>query len=269
MTRSISGGLAPLLGQLELDRPQLVTLGHLNELLGQLGMAMPIRHVVYRLRKQGWLLPTGVRGVYEFAPGDRAGPYSEGDALLPLRAALADAPELPAAVALGSALWLLNIADRGPDVPEVAFPHGVSVQPGLKRAYRVVRFASRLPHIIIRGLPVHTPASVLVNLADRPSNVQNWAAMLELVPALTSAAPQADVLKEIAGRPHATKIRLAYLVSGVAPELAVALDVQPAGKVWFGPRRRLHRNDARWNIADTILPFAPKELSRVTEEHHW
>ncbi|MDP9179525.1 MAG: type IV toxin-antitoxin system AbiEi family antitoxin [Gemmatimonadota bacterium] len=208
-------------------------------------------------------MPTGITGVYEFAPGERAGPISNGDALLTLRAAVARIPDLPVAAALGTALSLLNIADRGPDIPEVAFAKGpkvTKVPSAIRRTYRVLRFNWKLPVDMLQGAPVHRAATVLVHAADRPTDVRSWGGMLELLPAIIAAAPLDEIATEIGGRPHATKIRLAYLTESIAPGLGEALKIKPAGKVWFGPRRQLRRHDARWNVADTILPFAPYEI---------
>lgn len=260
MKRSIPVTLAPLVEQLELDRPELVTLDQLDRMLQQLGLATSATKVAYRLRQRGWFLTTGVPGVYEFAPADRAGPISRGDALLPLRAVVAAAPELPLAAALGTALWLLNITDRGPDTPEVALPKGPKVPRALQDT-RVVRYAWRLPALTIQGIPVHRPATVLTHLVHHPQDVRSWAVMLEALPALVAAAPTEEIRAELRGRAHATKVRLAYLTTGIAPDLARRLDIQPAGKVWFGPRETLRRHDATWNVADTILAFAPCELA--------
>ncbi len=262
MARPIPTHLAPLVEQLELDRPQIVTLDQLAEMMRALGLRGAPRRAAFRLRRHGWLLPTGVRGAYEFAPAERAGPISEGDALLGVRAVLAENPSLPIATALGTALALQNITDRGPDIPELALPRMQTVPRPLRRGdVRILRFDWVLPTRRIHGVPVHRPATVLVHLAHRPSDVRSWAAMLEALPDIVAAAPEDEIARELRNRPHATQVRLAYLTQSVAPALASALGITPAGKVWFGPRGALLRHDAAWNVADTILPFAPKALS--------
>jgi len=60
-------------------------------------------------------------------------------------------------------------------------------------------------------------------------------------------------------------VRLAYLVQGVAPDLADRLlptnqGGRAAPKVWFGPRGPLKRHSTRFAVADTILPFDPAEI---------
>lgn len=100
---------------------------------------------------------------------------------------------------------------------------------------------------------------MLVHLAYRSSDVRSWAVMLEALPDLI--APEDEIARELHGRPHATRVRLAYLTQSVAPTLAGALGITPAGNVWFGPLDPILRHDAAWNVADTILPFAPEGLS--------
>ena len=261
MTRPIPPSLASVVELLELERPVTVTTEHVADLVERAGVSTPAHVVTQRLAERGWLLRTGVRGVWEFAPAEHAGPYSHGDRWITLRAALARDPDLPSRIALGSALWLLDLTDRAPDVAEVALPSGVHVPVSLRRAYRVVRFDPRLEPVDIRGLRVHAPATVLVHLAHRPSDVRSWGGVLLVLADLVAEAAIDDVRLELAGRPHATWVRLAYLLSGVAPELVERLDVTPGHKVWFGPRGKLRHHDARWNVADTVLPIHPADLS--------
>jgi hypothetical protein len=262
MTRTISRSLAPLVELLELERPQTVTTEEMRRLVAEANISTPPHVAIQRLAARGWLLRTGVRGVWEFAPAERAGPYSAGDPFLNLRASLSALPDIPIAVALGSAMWLLDLTDRGPDRVEVALPPRIPVPLGIKRGYRVTRFATRLGPGRIRDLPVHRPASILVHLAHHPADVRSWSGVLERLAELLRAAPDSEIHSELNGRPHATKVRLAYLISGIAPDRAAGLGVEPAGVVWFGPRQPVRRFSARWNVADTLLPFSPDELVR-------
>jgi predicted transcriptional regulator of viral defense system len=77
----------------------------------QHGIRALARILAHRLARKGWLLEARVAGVWEFAPADRASPISDADRFLTLRASLAR-NDLPIAIALGSALWLHNLADR-------------------------------------------------------------------------------------------------------------------------------------------------------------
>lgn len=265
MSRPISARLAPLVELLELERPQIVTLADLAVMLDALQLTMTPKKAAFRLREDGWLLPTGVRAAYEFAPAERAGPISQGDALLAVRAVLSEAPSVRVAAALGTALALHNIADRGPDIPELAFPKAATIPRPLRGLqFRTLRFDWSLPTASIQGLPVHRAATVLVHLAHRPTEVRSWAAMLEALPSLLAASSIEEIRAELRGRPHATHVRLAYLTHGLAPNLVSTLAVVPRGTVWFGPRTTLKRYNGAWKIADTILPFAPDALSSRT-----
>lgn len=260
MARSIPPSLAPVLEHLELERESTVTVEEISRIAEGHGIRTPGKVVVHRLARRGWLLPTAVRGTWEFVPAERAGPISDKDPLRPLRATLEAQNDLAAALALGSALWLLNLVDRAPDRHEVAVRPGTYVPAALRRSYRVVRHELRLEPVEIQGVPVHRPATILVHLAHRPADVRSWAGILDRLRDLLEASTYDELIRELGGRPHATRVRFAYLMSGLRPELAQRLRIEPAGKVWFGPRGKLRRHDARWNIADTMLPFHPAEL---------
>lgn len=257
-SRSIPPTLAALLEDFELERPKTVALRRIAELAEEHGIRTPPRILAHRLAKRGWLLATQVPGVWEFAPAERAGAISDADPFLTLRALLAR-DDVPAAVALGSALWLHNLAGRFPHPHEVAIPPSATVPRALRDTYRVVRYQSHLTALNVDGLPVHRPATVLVHLAHRPNDVTSWGGVLDLLPTLVQASEVEELRAELAGRPHATHVRFAYLLDHLAPSLIRDLSIKPAGKVWFGPRRTLRRHNAQWNVADTLLPFSPEE----------
>jgi predicted transcriptional regulator of viral defense system len=259
MTRSIPPALAGIVEILELERPATVTPARMQEVVEQAGASTPPRVAIQRLAERGWLLRTGMRGVWEFAPADRAGAFSEGGPMLTVRAVLESHPDRKIAVALGSALWLHDLADRAPEIPEIALPIGERAPRSVSTQCRVVHHDARLAPVIVKGVPVHRPATVLVHLAEHPSDVRSWGGIMDLLPALARIASPDEVMAELSGRSHATHIRLAYLLEGL-PEGRRYTRVKPAGKVWFGPRAHTRRNSARWNVADTLLPFAPSEL---------
>jgi hypothetical protein len=265
LTRTIPRSLGPVLTEMELDAPQVVTLAELAALVTRTGVGTEPRVVADRLRKLGWLLPTETAGVWEFAPAAHAGPIGHGDQFLGLRAALASRPSLDAAVCLTSALLAHGLTDRAPDRLEVAVKTGASVPQGLRRATRVVVFDAHITPERSRGVPVHLPASILVHLAARPVDVRGWGAIADALPELVDIVAPADIDAELMGRPRSVRARLAYLTQGVAPDLAERL-VPPddggraAPKVWFGPRDTLKRHNARFSVADTVLPFDPASL---------
>jgi predicted transcriptional regulator of viral defense system len=260
VTRSVPPSLAPVLEWLELERPEIVTTEQIREFCERRGVASPVSTVISKLAHRGWLLKTDTHGVWEFAPAERAGAYSSRDTLLALKGVLATAPETRFSVCLTSALWLHDLMDRRPSRIEVALPPREYVPRAIRRSSRVLRFEPHLEPVEIRGVPAHRLETVLVHLAARPTDVQNWGSVLEVLAELVESIARAALGEELAGRSHATRARLAYLVSGVAPDLASALNIASAGKVWFGPRTKTRRHNARWNIADTILPIAPAEL---------
>ena len=80
---------------------------------------------------------------------------------------------------------------------------------------------------------------------------------------VVAEAVEADILLELEDRPRAVRVRLAYLLQGLWPELSEQSGGGAGTKVWFGPRGKLRRHSQRWRIADSILPFDPAKLPRV------
>jgi hypothetical protein len=71
-----------------------------------------------------------------------------------------------------------------------------------------------------------------------------------------------DVLAELRDRHATVAARLGYLLQGLRPDLAGQI-TGPSTKTWFGPRSRVIRHDSRWQVADTLLPFDPRNLEAV------
>jgi len=260
MARSIAPSIAPLIEALELDAPTVVTTIELSRMVGELGLTTPPRVAIQRLAAQGWLLPSGVQGAWEWAPGAHAGPYGHGDPFITLRAQLAVRPDLQAAVGLESAAWLHGAADRAPEQHRVVVRPGERTPAALRRTYDTAVHEWRQPTVTIGGVPVIPPAGVLVHFADAPAAVRNWGLGLEAVPALLDRCGHDDLAVELRGRPHATLVRFAYLVEPFDPGLIAGLGIEAGGTVWFGPRRAARRWDRRWNVADTVLPFTPSGI---------
>lgn len=259
-TRTLSATLAPIVAELELDQPELVTVADLDILRRRHGIRTETKHLASRLRQRGWLLPTSTPGVWEFAPGAHGGPLGHANPFLELIAALRLGPIPGAAVALGSALLALNLSDRGPARIEVAVAKHATVPAGLRRAARVVVFDSQLVPVSRDGAPVHSPASILVHLVTRPTDVRSWGSVLDALPALVDAVDREALDTEMEGRPSTVGSRLAYLVQALDPALAEQYRDTSHGKVWFGPRGPLKRNNEHFGIADTVLPFDPAGL---------
>ena len=258
-SRSLTRQLAPLVAELELRQPVLVSLQELAALAEEVGLRTPAKVVAARLRATGWLLPTGQRGIYEFAPGAHAGPYGHGDPFIGLRAALSAGHSLT--VALQSALWLHGLAERAPDRHELAAPPDSTVPAAVRRRMRVVRFSARLPAARVDQLPVHQAATILVHTATKPGDVRGWATFAEALPELAARSTLDDLERELNARPGAARPRLAYLLCGAAPSLADRLQpTTPSAVTWFGSSRSSRRYDKRFNVADGLLPFDPRTL---------
>lgn len=263
--RTLSRTLAEIVTDLELEQPTLVDLAHLAALAARHGIRTRERELARRLRERGWLLPTSRPGVYEFAPGAHAGPYGHGDPFMDLRAELRAHPDRPAALAFGSALWLHGLAERAPNQHEVAVAPRSPVSPTLRRVYRVVHFGAQTQPSQLQGLPVHSPATVLVHLASRPAQVRAWSPILDALPDLVERVDAQGLLRELSGRPASVSARLGYLLSGLLTESeSQGFGLRPAGGVvWFGPRDKVRRTDRFWGVADTVLPEHPREIGHV------
>ncbi len=258
--RTLSATLAPVVAELELDQPEVVTVADLDILRIRHGIRTGTKHLASRLRQRGWLLATSTPGVWEFAPGAHGGPFGHANPFLELMAALRVRPIPGAAIALGSALLALNLSDRGPARLEIAVAKGAAAPAGLRRAARVVVFDSHLAPVRRDGAPVHSPASILVHLVTRPTDVHSWGSVLDALPALVDATDREALDSEMEGRPASVGSRLAYLVQALDPALAERYLDTSHGKVWFGPRGPLKRNNEHFGIADTVLPFDPAGL---------
>lgn len=194
--------LAPLVEQLELERPTTVSVAQLTSLVERAAIRTPLRVAIQRLAARGSLLPAGVCGTWEFAPGERAGAYSSGDPLLPVQAVLSAESGRPPGqqpcIALGSALWLHDLADRAPGRPEVAMPERVAVPVALTRLCHVARFSARIAPVRKRGgLLVHSPATILVHMAHRPRDARTPPVFASLICSVASRWPS-----RTAWRPH-------------------------------------------------------------------
>lgn len=265
MPRTLPPSLAPIVEDLELDQPRIVTSVKLAELVAQHGLRTPSKVVAARLREHGWLLPTGTKGVWEFAPGAHAGPYGHGDPALPLQAVLAVHPGLPAALALNTAAWALGYADRVPARLDVAVPRLNLAPRSLVTGTHVTAYDPRLDLVTAKGAPTHRAESIVVHLASTPAVVRSWPAVLEWLPDLAADLSFERLQVELRGRPTAVRVRTGYLLSGLRPDLAEPLHVEVGAPVRFGPRAaKVRRHDANWRVLDALLPINPKSLKEVT-----
>jgi predicted transcriptional regulator of viral defense system len=261
--RSLPPTLAAVVADLELDEASYVTLGQIREIAQRYGISSHAGDLAWRLRRNGWLLPTPRRGVWEFAPAAHGGRYGRGDVFAVLRGELDLRPDEDIRVGLVSALWLRGWAERPPSRHELTTAADAPVSTGLGRVYRILRFGSHSTPDRLRGLPVESIASTLVHAAARPAHVSGWEAVEQALPDLVAATSPEQLREEVSGRPSAVAARLGYLLQGVAPDLVREAGLQPgAGTTRFGPRSgETLRFDSDWNVVDTILPFDPAAVA--------
>lgn len=151
-TRSIPPSLAPVIARLELEAADLVTTAKLDEIVKASGVGTATRTVASRLRERGWLLATGQRGVWEFAPGAVAGAVSRGGHTRLLRSVLART-DVVCGLTFQAAAWAHDLADRAPARLEVAAgsaPEARKLPDGLD----VSIFAPALGYVTLKGVPV-------------------------------------------------------------------------------------------------------------------
>lgn len=261
MARSIPKGLSEVLEELELERPQLVTTPQLASLCERSGVRTPAKVVASRLREKGWLLATPQRGVWEFAPAELAGAYSSADPLLPLKAHAAAHPGDTFALASQTAAWALGLADRVPAVLDAAFERmPASVPDGV----RASTYRPNIPTTAAKGVSALAPESIVVHMTQRPSAVRSWQGVAEWLPDVAYELDAAKVLDELGGRPRSVAARTGYLLQGMRPDVAGAImkASPPRSRVRFGTGTAI-RNDERWQVSDSTLPFDPCELEEV------
>lgn len=264
MARSIPPTMAGVLERLELERPRLVTSADLTSLLEEEGVATPVAVFASRMRDHGWLLPTGRRGVWEFVPAEVAGPYPSMDPLMAARAFAASRPRLEPTLTMHAAAWALGFADRAPITIDVALPGRVGriVQP---QGVRLHSYDPVLDAVEVRDMRALSPESVIVEMVARPNEVPSWQSATEWLPELAYESDKNKLLDELSVRNASTWARAGYLLQAMRPDIAHAIKGTrpPVSKVRFGPKTASKRNDERWKVVDTLLPFDPREMEAV------
>jgi len=261
-SRSAPSSVAPVLSELELENPRIVTRQILAESVNRAGVKLPVEVVAERLQRHGWLLRLRTRGAWEFAPGSRAGAFGSGDPFIELRATLARRPDFLAAVAYESAVWLHNLSDRSPTRHVLSIPKSESVPHSL-RDFRVTRIQPVLDLVEIRDLPVWSLESLIVLIGARPNSFGDWP---NLDSWFASAARKADpnaILSELAHRSRAAWMRTGYLLEwagnhDLANRIRNAAAVG-SGPFYLGARDRPGRYSSKWQVMDSLLGPALSE----------
>jgi hypothetical protein len=254
--RPVSARLAPVVEELELRQPAVVTRLFLTEILAHTRVSLRPEAAAERLVRLGWLLPLRTRGTWEFAPAARAGRYRAGDPWIELRALLALDPDVPVAVAFESAIWELGHSSHQPDRPVLAHRRGWRSPPSL--GVRAVTFDWAVPTKTVRGLPVWIEATILVAAAERPAAQGNWGNADDWLPNTFRAANAEDLQREAGGRRISTLARLGYLAewagrNDIAEEIEALLPSR-LPVTFLGPRDRRAQWSGRWRVYNSLLP---------------
>ncbi len=264
MTRTISKSMSKILEELELENKTYVTTDEITVLAEKYGILSDPYLIVSRLKQSGWLLPTSQRGVWEFAPASMAGPYSKNEPLKDIKVFQKTNPETECYACLQTAAWILGFADRIPSIKELAFSKIPRKRlPDSIKAFRYVPVIKprKEKDVLCLG-----PESIIVHIASKPDIIRSWESAMEWIPDVIYETTTENILLELCDRNDSVKRRTGYLLQGIYPDASEAIYSsipKPSSKIRFGDRGSAVRNDQKWMISDTVLPFSPKEMERV------
>ena len=263
MSRSIPKWLSGILESLELERPEFVTTSDMERLLSDTDISIPARVVASRLRERGWLLETSQRGVWEFVPAEVAGAFSTSDPLMALKAFMLANPLVECALTFQSAAWALGFANRVPRHIEVAFAEQPKVKVPEDIALSTYRPALSTKQV--KGVPTLPPEAIIIHMVQRPSAVRSWHSATEWLSDVAYELIVDDLLFELEGRTPSVWARTGYLLQGMRPDVAEAIEsiYSPKTKARFGSVGKALRNDEHWKVSDRLLPFDPRTLEEL------
>lgn len=267
-TRHIPASLAPVLKELELEQPRIVTKELLADLIARTDVSMNSTEVAERLQRHGWLVSLRTQGAWEFAPASRADCIGSGDPLIELRATLIRRPEFKVAVAYDSAAWINNLSQRPPGKHVIAIGPGQNI-PHALRNLRVTRNWAKLDPLIIDDLPVWRIESLLILISAYPNAYRDWPNIGDWLPEAVEQADSMLLMKELQGRRRATWARTGYLLDVVeAYTLGERIHhLLPSGRgpVYLGKRGVPAHYNKRWEVVDSLLPHSTLSLPG---QHH-
>lgn len=264
MTRTITGSMAGILEELELEGTIYVTYQMLESLIKKNNIKTSTSMVASRLREKGWLLNTDQKGVWEYAPAAVAGAYSNNDPLASIKTFSIANPEVVCYVTLQTAAWVMGLADRVPSIVEAV----VEEQPKLKinSGMKLYTYKTNLETKVVKGVKCLSPEGVIVHIATDPKVIKSWDSCMEWLPEIVYEAEIDEILKELEGKPESVRARTGYLLQGMYPDAAdeIYKSSNIKSKNRFGSRTDpAIRNDEKWKIVDTAIPMNPKEMEKV------
>jgi hypothetical protein len=269
--RSVPSSLAPIIEELELRQPKLVTKAYLEALIKDRGMSLRPDEVTHRLQIQGWLLSLKTKDAWEFAPASRAGKIGSGDPFIELRATLYHRPELPVAVAYESAVWLHGFARRPPEKDVISIPSHIDPPPALK-GFRITHLQGRLDSVQIDQLPIWSVETLIVLMGERPMSYRAWPTVMEWLGEATSKIDYDLILKELSNRGMATWARTGYILEAggredLGDKILQQFNSSGKGPFYLGPRKSPGKVDKRWDVRDSVLlnrdiPISNRNLNK-------
>lgn len=257
--RSVPRSLAPIIEELELRQPRLVTKAYLADLIRERSLGLSPEEAAHRLQQQGWLLSLKTKDAWEFAPASRAGRIGSGDPFIELRATLYHRPDLPVAVAYESAAWLHGFARRPPEKDVVSIPAKIEPPPALK-GFRVTHIQAQTAPVRIDQLPVWSIETLIVLMGERPMSYRAWPTVMEWLGEATSRVNDGLILDELSDRGWATWARTGYILEAGGREdlgckLHQRIEASRQGPFYLGPRNSPGKLDKRWDVRDSILLY--------------
>ncbi|TET29376.1 MAG: hypothetical protein E3J69_13445 [Anaerolineales bacterium] len=255
--RSVPSSLAPIIEELELRQPKLVTKAYLEDLINDRGLDLRPDDVAHRLQMQGWLLSLKTKDAWEFAPASRAGRIGSGDPFIELRATIHHRPALPVAVAYESAAWLHGFARRPPEKEVISIPANIDPPPALK-GFRITHIQGQIDLAQIDQLPIWSVETLIVLMGERPMSYRAWPTVMEWLGEAASRVEHDLILKELSGRGLATWARTGYILEvGGREDLGEKIHQQmeplKKGPFYLGPRNSPGKVYKRWDVRDSIL----------------
>ncbi len=255
--RSVPSSLAPIIEELELRQPKIVTKALLEEINAKLDIDQRPVDTAHRLQQHGWLLSLKTQDAWEFAPASRAGEIGSGDLFIELRATLSHRPNFRVAVAYESAAWLLDLARRAPERQVIAIPSSIAPPPALK-GFRITHMLGRHKPTHIDELPVWRVETLIVLMGARPSAFRAWPTVMEWLSEAAQRVSGDTLLEELTGRTWPTWARAGYILEmGGRHDLGTRIKerIEPSGggPFYLGNRKSPGRYSKRWDVRDSVL----------------